>query len=242
LRVNLKNKINEQSCPSEGGSPAYCRLFAPSAGSSAGSVEGVSSCLLTFAADRSFFDTQAARGAARETAAGSPGRGKMFFRQDLQDLQVVRRGSRCGPGLRWTGDLANEFAESHAHPDRRIGRAGSRLCIHHCCAAAPLCLCEREGKWKLEAGRDLVGNPDHRMIFIKVFRIPCDQDAAFAICSSPDDGVGKFEPVLSSSKGSSKSKGSVPRIVASVSKGSVPRIVASVGLRGVCRGEGHLLF
>jgi len=36
------------------------------------------------------------------------------------------------------------------------------------------------------------------MLFIEVFRVARDEDAAFAICRGPDDGVGKFEPVLSS--------------------------------------------
>lgn len=47
-------------------------------------------------------------------------------------------------------------------------------------------------------GRKSVGDSYHRMLFIEVFRIPGDEDTAFAVGCGPDDGVGKFEPVFSS--------------------------------------------
>ena len=43
-----------------------------------------------------------------------------------------------------------------------------------------------------------VGDPYHRMLFIEDFRIPGDEDAAFAVGCCPDDGGGKFDPVFSS--------------------------------------------
>lgn len=47
-------------------------------------------------------------------------------------------------------------------------------------------------------GKKSVWDPNHRMLFIEVFRVPCDEDAPFAVCRSPNHSVGKFEPVLSS--------------------------------------------